>query len=83
MQHFRLAVAIEPSDADSNFAIAVYEQKARNLSEAIKRYKAVVAGSASLEMKVRALTYMSYAYRDLGDSEQERECLAEATRLRQ
>ena len=83
MQHFRLAVAIEPSDADSNFAIAVYEQKARNLSEAIKRYKAVVAGSASLEMKIRALTYMSYAYRDLGDSEQERECLAEATRLRQ
>ena len=83
MQHFRLAVAIEPSDADSNFAIAVYEQKARNLSEAIKRYKAVVAGSASLEMKIRALTYMSYAYRDLGDSQQERECLAEATRLRQ
>ena len=27
MQHFKRAVAIQPTDADSNFAIAVYEQK--------------------------------------------------------
>ncbi len=83
MQHFKRAVAIQPSDADSNFAIAVYEQKTRNLTEAIHRYKLVVSSSAAVDMKIRALTYMSYAYRDLGDAEQQRECLAEAARLRQ
>jgi len=81
MQHFKRAVLIQPSDADSNFAIAVYEQKIRNLPEAISRYKLVVGTGASIDMKIRALTYMSYAYRDLGDSEQQRECLAEAERL--
>ena len=83
MQHFERAAAIQPTDADSNFAIAVYEQKTSNLSEAIRRYKMVLAGNASVDMKVRALTYMSYAYRDLGDTARQQECLEEAQRLRQ
>ncbi len=83
MQHFKRAAAIQPTDADSNFAIAVYEQKTRNLEEAIQRYKMVLAGNASVDMKVRALTYMSYAYRDLGDTARQQECLEEAQRLRQ
>jgi tetratricopeptide (TPR) repeat protein len=82
MKHFRRAVAIQPYDADSNFAIGVYEQKTRNLSEAISRYRLVVGGPASVDMKIRALTYMSYAYRDMGNPDQERECLAEAEKLR-
>jgi protein O-mannosyl-transferase len=82
IRHFRRAVAIQPYDADSNFAIGVYEQKTRNLSEAISRYRLVVGSPASVDMKIRALTYMSYAYRDMGDPERERECLAEAERLR-
>ena len=32
MQHFERAAAIQPTDADSNFAIAVYEQKTSNLT---------------------------------------------------
>ena len=83
MQHFERAAAIQPTDADSNFAIAVYEQKIRNLTEAIRRYKMVLAGNASIDMKIRSLTYMSYAYRDLGDTAQERECLEAAQKLRQ
>ena len=72
MQHFARATAIKPSDPDSNFAIAVYEQKQGNLPEAIRHYEVVVANAASPQMRVRALTYMSYAYRDLGDSERAR-----------
>jgi len=82
MQHFRRAVAIQPSNADSNFAIAVYNQKTRNLPEAISHYKSVVDGPANVDMKIRALTYMSYAYRDMGDTEKEHLCLSEAERLR-
>ena len=72
MQHFARATAIKPSDPDSNFAIAVYEQKQGNLPEAIRHYEVVVANAANPQMRVRALTYMSYAYRDLGDSERAR-----------
>ena len=82
MQHFERAAAIKPSDFDSNFAIAVYRQRTGNLAEAIRRYQAVVDSPATMDMKQRALTYMSYAYRDLGDTVRERECLAEADRLR-
>lgn len=82
MLHFRRATEIQPSDADSNFAIAVYEQRMRNLTEAIRRYQLVVGSAASVDMKIRALTYMSYAYRDLEDPVRQRQCLAEAERLR-
>ena len=82
VKHFERAAAIQPGDFDSNFAIAVYEQKTRNLSEAIRRYRMVVESTAGTEMKVRALTYMSYCYRDLGDAAHEGECLEEAERLR-
>jgi hypothetical protein len=81
VQHFERAAAIQPLDADSNFAIAVYEQKTRNLPEAIRRYKMVLDGNAMVEMKIRALKYMSYAYRDLGDPSQEQECLRQAAGL--
>ncbi len=78
MQHFLRAVAIKPSDPDSNFAIAVYEQKHGELAQAIQYYKAVAANAPNQQMRMRALTYMSYAYRDLGDSENARASLAAA-----
>jgi len=78
MQHFARATAIKPSDPDSNFAIAVYEQKQGNLPEAIQHYEVVAAHAANPQMRARALTYMSYAYRDLGDSERARASLEAA-----
>jgi protein O-mannosyl-transferase len=81
MQHFERAVMFRPSDFDSNFAIAVYRQKTGNLTEAIRRYRMVISSAAPVVMKERALTYMSYAYRDLGDTAQQEESVHAAQRL--
>ena len=82
MRHYLRAVALDPNDPLSNFSLAVYEQKQRDLPDAIRRYKIVVSHAPNVEMKSRALTYMSYAYRDLGDSERARESLQAAENLR-
>ena len=82
MHHYLRAVALDPNDPLSNFALAVYEQKQRDLPDAIRRYKIVVSHAPNVEMKARALTYMSYAYRDLGDGERARESLQAAENLR-
>jgi hypothetical protein len=81
MHHFSRAVAIDPNDPLGNFALAVYEQKQRDLPDAIRRYKIVVNHAPNVEIKSRALTYMSYAYRDLGDSEHARQSLQAAENL--
>ncbi len=82
MHHFQRAAAISPSDPESNFAIAVYEQKQGSLIDAIQRYKIVVSNTTDQQIRARALTYMSYAYRDLGDSGHARESLQGAESLR-
>ncbi len=81
MHRFARAAALDPKDPLSNFALAVYEQKQHDLTDAIRRYKIVVANAPNLEMKSRALTYMSYAYRDAGDAERARQCLQAAASL--
>ncbi len=82
MRHYLRAVALDPNDPLSNFALAVYEQKQGDLPDAIRRYKIVVSHAPNLEIKSRALTYMSYAYRDQGDSELARQSLQAAENLR-
>jgi hypothetical protein len=82
MYHFRRASFLDPKDPLSNFALAVYEQKQRNLSDAVRRYQIVVANAPNAEMKERALLYMSYAYRDLGDTQRARESSQAAANLR-
>jgi len=83
MEHYRRAVEIKASDADSNFALGVFAQKQGNLSEAIQRYQVVVANAANASMRARALTYMSYAYRDLGDAERAQALQQAAGKLRE
>jgi hypothetical protein len=78
MRHYLRAVALDPKDPLSNFALAVYEQQQHDLPDAIRRYKVVVVNAPNLEMKTRALTYMSYAYRDMGDGELARQGLQAA-----
>ncbi len=43
MPHFRAAVAINPSDPDSNLNLGAYEQQNKNLAAAIEQYKKVIA----------------------------------------
>jgi tetratricopeptide (TPR) repeat protein len=81
MYHFRRALAIAPNDADSNFAMGVYEQKEGDLAQAIDRYRIVAATAPSKDMRARALTYMGYAYRDMGDTQRAQESLQAAQAL--
>ncbi len=81
MQHYLRSVAITPTDPDSNFALAVYEQRRGDLWEAVRRYQIVVRYTPYPEQKARALTYMSYAYRDLGEPEQARQSLQAAEEI--
>jgi hypothetical protein len=83
IEHYSNAVEIKPTDADSNFALGVYEQKQGKYRDAIARYEIVVANAEKREMRTLALTYMSYAYRDLGDAERARESLEAAEKLKQ
>jgi hypothetical protein len=82
VQHYQLALEIKPTDADSNFALGVYEQKQGRLAEAIQHYEIVVTNADSRQMRALAFTYMSYAYRDLGDPERERASFEAAETLR-
>jgi hypothetical protein len=81
MEHFRRAVAIRPSDPDSNFGLAVCEQKRGELAQAIEHYKSVAANAPGAEMRARAWRFMSYAYRELGDTEQARQSMQTAESL--
>ncbi|MGA2904959.1 MAG: hypothetical protein ABSD98_14075 [Candidatus Korobacteraceae bacterium] len=82
MYRFLRAAALNPNDPLSNFALAVYEQRQRDLTDAVRRYKIVVAHAPNAEMKERALLYLSYAYRDLGDTQRARESSQAAQNLR-
>jgi tetratricopeptide (TPR) repeat protein len=82
MYHFMRALAIQPTNVDSNFAVAVYEQKQGDLTEAIERYTIVVEHAANPEMRARALINMSSAYRRMGDTARAQESLQAAQSLR-
>ena len=72
MTHFRSAVAINPSDADSTLNLGAYAQAHQDLPAAIERYKKVIAltqSTARLNAPKRALTFrnMGLAYREMKD----------------
>ncbi len=72
IQHFRAAVAINPSDPDSNLNIGAYEQGHKDVIGAIEQYKKVIAmtqNTVKLNAPTReqAFRNMGLAYRELGD----------------
>lgn len=79
--HYRLAAEIHPVDPISTFNIAFYEQQQGELEKAIEDYKRAMILTTSQSLKVKALTNMGLAYRDLGDTEQARASFAAAKRL--
>lgn len=72
--HFREAAEIHPVDPVSNFNIGFYDQQQGNLEEAIIQYKKAIILTTSASLKIKALTNMGLAYRDLGDPDKAREC---------
>ncbi len=84
--HFRSAVAINPSDADSTLNLGAYAQSHDDLPLAIERYKKVLAltdKTARLNAPKRALTFrnMGHAYRHMKEDEKARDCYRQAVDL--
>ena len=78
MPHFYRAVAINPDDPDSNLNIGGYEQKQKNLPQAIAQYKKVISvtqdsSKVNADERAKAFNNMGYAYRELGDLPHARE----------
>jgi protein O-mannosyl-transferase len=65
--HFRRAVALYPSDPNSNLNIGTYEQMHGNLPAAIERYKAAAGYARNPKTKARADNNLGYAYKGIGD----------------
>lgn len=65
--HFRAAVALFPSDPNSNINIGTYEQMHGNLFAAIERYKAAAGFARNPKTKARAYNNLGYAYKGIGD----------------
>lgn len=86
MPHFRAAVAINPSDPDSNLNIGAYEQQNKHLMAAIEQYKKVIAmtqNTPRLNAQTRAQAYsnMGMAYRGLKDYVQARASFQQAVNI--
>lgn len=82
MAHYRAAAAINPDDAGSNIAVALYEQEHGNLQEAIRHYqRALTELDDSLE-QAKAYHNMAIAYRDMGDIPHSVEAYAKYKKLR-
>jgi len=82
MAHYRIAAAINPTDAGSNLAIALDEQARGNLPEAIRRYKAAVIEMDDPLEQAKAYQNMAIAYRDEGQIPQSVETYAKSKKLR-
>ncbi len=86
MPHFRAAVAINPSDPDSNLNIGAYEQQNKHLVAAIEQYKKVLVmtqNTPRLNAQTRAQAYsnMGMAYRGLKDYAQARASFQQAVNI--
>jgi tetratricopeptide (TPR) repeat protein len=86
MPHFRAAVAINPSDPDSNLNIGAYEQQHNDLGGAIAQYKKVLAMTQSTsrlnaQSRAQAFSNMGFAYRELKDYAQARASFEQAVSI--
>jgi hypothetical protein len=83
MAHYRVAAVINPEDAGSNLAMALYEQGRGNLPEAIRRYKLALAEMDDPAEQAKVYRNMSIAYRDEGDIADSVQCFSMMKKLKQ
>ena len=81
--HFRKSLALEPTEANANMGIGIYELRRGNYREAIFYYQRVVTENKAsrVEIPINAWVGMAKAYTALGDVAKARECLQAAKRL--
>ncbi|HUI85292.1 MAG TPA: tetratricopeptide repeat protein, partial [Candidatus Binatia bacterium] len=86
VSHFQAAVAINPSDPDSNVNIGAWEQRQHNLTAAIERYRKVIAMTQNTprqdaQSRAQAFSNMGFAWRELKDYAQARASFQQAVRI--
>ena len=86
MPHFRAAVAINPSDPDSNLNIGACEQQNKHLVAAIEQYQKVIAMTQNTprlnaQTRAQAFSNMGLAYRGLKDYAQARASFQQAVNI--
>lgn len=84
--HFRAAMALNPSDPDSNVNVGVYEQRQKDLTAAIAQYQKVIAMTQDTprldaQSRAQAFSNMGYAYRELKDYRQARGSFEQAVQI--
>lgn len=81
--HFHKALALQPSDANANMGMGIYELRRKNYREAIVYYQRVVTENkaARIGIPINAWVGMAKAYFALGDTAKAQECLQAAKRL--
>jgi protein O-mannosyl-transferase len=79
--HYRNAAAIHPTDPISAFNIGLYEQQHGELRQAIEHYKQAITLTLRPSLQIPALNNMGQVYNALGDTEQARQCFAQARKL--
>jgi predicted Zn-dependent protease len=83
MPHFYAAVALNPADSSSNMAIGIYQLRRGDFADALDHYRVVLKDkSAKQSMLLQAYEGMARAYRGLGDTADEEDCLQAADKLR-
>ena len=84
MPHFYTAIAITPTDPTSNMAIGIYQLRRGDYADAIAHYRVVTQDKKGKPSALRdAYVGMAKAYRALGETALEQECLEAAKQLRQ
>lgn len=81
--HFRKTLALQPSDANANMGMGIYELRQKNYREAISYYQRVVTENkaARVGIPVNAWVGMAKAYFALGEPVKAQECMQAAKRL--
>jgi hypothetical protein len=81
LAHFFNALAVNPTNVESNLAIALYDHQSGNLEEAVDHYKKVAAKTDDDRLRYRVLVNLAAVYKKLGDEQQSQQCLDEAAKL--
>ncbi len=81
VEHYYKALALTPEDPDINLEVAFFEHQSGNRLQAIERYKMTIAKSEDKGVKLRAMTNLAYAYKELGDSENARKSFEAVARF--
>jgi tetratricopeptide (TPR) repeat protein len=82
MPHFYKAIALNPTDSTSNMALGIYQLRRGDFASALDHYRIVVKDEKGKPTVLReAYLGMAKAYRAIGDTVEEQECLDAAKRF--